>query len=154
MIRSQRTFLACLVSGQLFLAGCGGTSQDDMRRHAIRRTPDDEVVIETKPDSDVGGGSIAQPGTAVSPQADAAPERAAEVSAGGTSAREPSPQPLTPTAETESDTNVKTDVAATRSEAVPSVATPAEPLSPAERRARTAANLTRIGEAWRSYLSA
>ena len=154
MIRSQRTFLACLVGGQLFLAGCGGTSQDDMRRHAIRRTPDDEVAIETKPELDKGRSSTAQPGAAVSTRADAAPERTSEVAASGTAARKPSPHALTPTAETGSDTNANTDVAATRSEAIPSVTPPAEPLSPAERRERTAANLTRIGEAWRSYLSA
>ncbi|MDA1051345.1 MAG: DUF1559 domain-containing protein [Planctomycetota bacterium] len=140
MIGCQKTLLACLVVGHLFLVGCGGTSQDDMRRHAIRRRPAEE-------ESDVASLDAPQK-TAASPKTDASLESAAKVPIGNRAASEPSPRQPT----TDDEQASSNDAVATRPNAIPSAAPPAEPLSTAERRERTASNLKRIGEAWRAYL--
>jgi len=147
MLACKRAFLACLVVGPLFLIGCGGTSQDDMRRHAIRRTSSKEESDEATPKAGVDADSDAQPRAAAVPAADASSEPAAKVPAGGTVAGKPSPQKPAHTNETAANS----DAVTTRIDTLPSPAPPIEPLSPAERRKRTAGNLTRIGQAWRAY---
>ncbi|MEX0818044.1 MAG: DUF1559 domain-containing protein [Pirellulaceae bacterium] len=152
LIGCKQALLAGLVGSQLLLSGCGGTSQDDMRRHAIRRTPDKDEADSPTPDPRVAASPDAQPKVAASaakPTLDpVAVGPVASAPAGSTIASQPSSQPAN-TAKGEASTTR----AATPLEATASETPPIEPLSPGERRQRAASNMTRIGEAWRAYLN-
>ena len=163
MTRCDLAVVALLVGAPLLLAGCGGTSQDDMMRHAIRRTPDKDE--EDQED--------AAPAVAANDRTEATetkgPTAAATVAkAGNGSGDEVATKPATkapPVARTQSppeataatapptaETLTQADPVAAQSGEVAAAATTVEPLSPAEARSRTAENLKAISQAWQSYL--
>ena len=145
MIRCKQVSLACLVGSQLLLTGCGGgTSQDDMRRYAIRRPPADEEVEATVADAaDVSP-------TELAPQVVGASGTKPEPTAGMTTIAAPKASDATTPADKDATPNQ--GPVATRLDAIPPAMPPAEPLSLAQRRERTANNMKAIGTAWRSYL--
>ena len=149
MLASKRALLAYLVCGQWFLIGCGaGTSQSEMRRRAIKRKPD---IEESDVASPAAGDkpSNAQPNAIASPQQEVSSEPVAEVQTSEVVASEASPARPTPA---EEETVRNGEPVTPQMLALPPAELPAESLSPAECRERTANNLTRIGKAWRAYL--
>ncbi|MCA9144793.1 MAG: DUF1559 domain-containing protein [Planctomycetales bacterium] len=141
MIRYEQWFLLCLVASQLLLAGCGGNSQDEMRRHAIRRKPATEEAEPSKPAPAEVAGSDEPPELLRETTQNSSPNAVT-----GT----PPVNVLTPKLPPASEASILHENAG----AIPYAKPPAEPLSPAERRERTADNMQAIGNAWRSYLDA
>ncbi len=152
MTRCDRTIVAFLVGSVLLLAGCGGgTSQDEMRRHAIRRTPDkEEEPADSKVDSDAVAKAATPPTATSSPTESAFQTSESTANANGTSLSNDA-QPYSLSSGDNAVSN--TDGVAIQNDAIPSLTPPAEPLPPAERRERTANNLKEVGEAWRAYLT-
>ncbi|MCB9922004.1 MAG: DUF1559 domain-containing protein [Planctomycetaceae bacterium] len=146
MFRCRRLLLIFLAASQLLFAGCGGSTQDDMRRYAIRRKPDKDEA-ETEP---------AAPSPADVTPAKTLPSEAPEATltpAGGLAVEAPtitSAVPMPNVATEESTPNRVADSALV--DLSQSNAPPTEPLSPAKRRERTANNMKAIGIAWRAYL--
>jgi len=140
-------FTLCLLMACTLLAipgcgGCGGLTQEDMRRAALRRTTSrdvDEVEEEAKVEkrqsraSGEGGQGAAPADAAESTEGDSA-----ATTAGDADLSAPSPQG-------QSAENLPPPVQERM---------PPQPLTPVERRRRTIDNLTTIGEAIRRYTAA
>jgi len=151
----MRRFLAGLVAACLLAVavGCGGLTQEDMKRRAIRR-PDSDAIVQSPQQQDAsslspskappatretrsgGQDDIGQPSASQTAEASltaaAAVARTEDNIAGGQNSAEPDG-----------------DVAQGTS---PREERP-RPVTPVERRARTIENLTRIGEAMMAYVA-
>ena len=152
MTRCDRTIVAFLVSSVLLLAGCGGgTSQDDMRRYAIRRTPaTEEEPADITVDSDDVAKEVTSPIATPSPTESASQTHESTANAGDMPlSNDARPHALSP----DGKSALNKDGVPIQNDAIPSLVQPAEPLPLVERRERTASNLKSVGEAWRAYLT-
>ncbi len=127
------------------LLGCGGTSQDDMRRYAIRRAPDPE----DKEPADVN--PTASTSNEVANSAEPSTEKAAQI------------EPDTPTTNTASATPITSTTPTAESLAIDNTVAGSEitqpefsndALTPIQRKQQSAEKLQAIGKAWRSYVDA
>ncbi len=121
------------------LWGCGGLTQEDMMRHAIRRPSDDEDQPAAAVAATANRSTAA---TGETPQPDAAPV-ARDVPA----ARDVAAPPAT----TDPAEDAGRALAQPALPQFPRVSQPAEPLELVERRQRTIDNMVRIGDALRSH---
>ena len=152
-----RPTLAALIVAHflLFAGGCGGVSQNDMKKFALKNTKDVDVPADAKaPDvKKAGAKNAVNP-----PAATSSPELAKSNKGAPKSVAKSSASPATKQSDPPSDDPVPApaEVATETTEAKPIADTqtpPATPLPPDARARRTVENMTRIGDAFQTYLS-
>lgn len=158
--------LLCAAVGQAIGCGGGGLTQADMRRHAIRRTPDDNEEEEAAAESVV---PAPRPGDSTSPD-DTANDTSTVTAPSPSSPVGSAVEPRTPAArdsrpatprnspehpdQTDADESpVPPGSSVTDATQSARPVQPAEPLTATERRRRTLDNLQRLGTALQQYTS-
>lgn len=144
---SSRLILSAVAIGIVAtLPGCAGTSQDDMRKYAIRRTPDPEEDESDEPAAiRPTAAKIATESEQATSTALATKPEINSVNAGSSVA--------SPTKANQHPPEVAPDSSATLADNLTKAANADESLSATERKKQTAEKLQTIAKAWQTYIS-